>query len=435
MVFLKKIVSVSDLKVGYILQESIKTRDGKDLVTKGSVLTESIIERLRNWYAKDDCMISVDDDNIDNVDNSDSIDDDVMEFDAAKFKEVQDKTIRCLEDVFSCEEEASEVALNTLKPYALSMSANLKGLADIPKKVLKEQHVSTKAGHCFRVAEMVVVLTNLYNNNLPKDKKISLETVCMAALLHEYGKKFEDDVVTLSRLKRRAASVFKKKFNDFSIDSNHHTAHAYLALKDKVSDDVRLTILGRGIPAINGKNSSKKWIKGAQIIFLCDTYDTLLESVLEKDMLSPFENVISFMGQLAHNNSLDGDLYKLFLKHIPLYTDGEKVLLSSGEYAVVINRSEAFPTKPVVLTLPPDAPKLIDLSKTTNIVIRRIVQSEEETANKVSALQKSQTKNIEVSESVDTENLQEKVSELLVQEEKEKDDVPKSFVKSFFRKK
>lgn len=383
---MKKFISMDELKIGYILQESIKTADGKDLVTKGSVLTENMIERLKRWCAHSDCMFCVEGN-------------DLEEKKETK-EEVQEKTLDCLKDIYNANETELGQALEALKPCISYLYDDLKTIEDLPEDAIKIKFANDHGGHYFRVTQMAVALASLYNKEVNTSRKISLESICLASLLHDYGKRFENDEAALDKLRKDKESILKGHINSQllkgSYQSENDSIYAYIALKNKVPEDVRLTILYCKYSDPTRQPASFAAMQSAKIITMCDTYDTLLQQVVEKDMQSPFENVISYMNQLAYNGSLDKDLYQLFLKHIPIYTNGMKVLLSTGEYGVVVNRSSVFPTMPTVLTLPTSAkaPSLIDLSETTNVIIRRIVQNEDMVSAKVDALQQDQLKDI-----------------------------------------
>ncbi len=395
---MKRNILISDLKVGYILEEDVKTKDNKILIKKGSVLTENLIFRLKQWSAKEDCMLIVDDGS-ENLKNKD---------------ELQEKVSSSLENVFNASPENLSSAISDLTSYLSHIYDDLKTIEDIPEDAIKIRYAQSNGGHYFRMATMACALASLYNRELAENdqQKISLQSVALASLLHDYGKRFRNDLSSLSKLKIEKSdyesdkmlnvpyrdthhSIYSNlKLRDMingPYDEKYHNAYAYVALKDKVPEDVRAIIYYSNLTKESFQNRKYNTIvQAANIIAICDFYDSLLESVIKEDMSIPFENVISYMNQLVHNNVLDVRLFKLFLSHIPIYPVGLKVLLSNDQYAVVVKKSSSFPTKPVVLTLPPSNPQLLDLSEITNITIRRIVKEEENASLKVDSIQREQ---------------------------------------------
>jgi len=273
-------------------------------------------------------------------------------------------------------------------------------IEDLPDNITKIRFAGDRSGHYYRTARLAATLTSMYNKGVSKEQQISLPSITLAALLHDYGMRFSNDPDSLGKLKvgkfdyesqamlnapykDKHSSVYSRlKIVDVisgPYNEKYHTAYAYVALKDKVPTEVREMILySQYTKDAFSSRKHKKVIKAANIISLCEVYDNLLEYVIKSDMAAPIENVITYLGQLAHNGVLDMDVFTLFLNNISLYPVGTKVLLSDNQYAVVVRNNSGFPSKPLVLTLTPASSVLIDLSETTNITIRRIVKTDEE---------------------------------------------------------
>lgn len=386
---MKRTISIKDLKVGTILQDSIQDGNGKILFNKGFLLTEAAIERLRRWSKETGHEFYMEDGLVDSKLTQQKIESEVSSY---------------LEEIYFSKGMYLDKAIEGLEICASHLYDDLKTIEDLPADCVKINYANNKGGHYFRLTKMAIALASLYNKEVSPNRKISIESISMASLLHDYGKRFKNDVEALNRLSlddeaaRRTnikPSMLKAPYKE-----EYHSIYAYVSLKGKVAEDVRKTILCCNYmdSIIMEKTETLPYRQAANIIMLCDLYDTLLEHAVASDMNIPFENVISYMSQLAHNNVLDARLFKLFLKHVPLYPTGTKVLLSNGEYAVVIERTPEFPTKPTVLTLTPGKATLINLSETTNITIRRIVHSEEVASAKVDAIQEEQLKAVQIPE-------------------------------------
>lgn len=383
---MKKSVSIYDLKVGCELADDIKARDGQTLIVKGVVLNERHIERLRQWFANSNYEFL-----IDVPDEEDALKKDNNNI---KMEQLQTETIDFLNSVLNSTGLELNKALDSSKLNIAGICEDLKSISDLPDDVIKIMYHNNPGSHYFRVTRMAVALASIYNKNKPKDMQIPLESICLAALLHDYGKRFKNDSLGIRNLTFDRNTLSGTNINPNSIgaeyDSDMHTVYSYVAFKGKIPEDVRRMILYSNYHDFNSSISVRPDVKAANIISLCDIYDSLLEHVMKNDLSSPFENVISYMDQLAHNRSLDADTYKLFKSHFTIYPHGVKVLLSDGNQAIVVGKSDDFPTKPSVLVLGHGGTNLLDLSQTTNITIRRVLHESPEDDKKIKEIQDSQ---------------------------------------------
>lgn len=381
---MEKSILLNELTIGSIIEEDIKTDDDKILVRKGTVLTENLLERLRQWNIKFNTASSTEDKTKEVKDS----------------KEVQKKIEKSLKLIYTASLGDLDRLLSDLESNLSNIYDDLKTIEDLPDNITKIRFAGDCSGHYYRTARLAATLTSMYNKGVSKEQQISLPSITLAALLHDYGMRFSNDPDSLGKLKvgkfdyesqamlnapykDKHSSVYSRlKIVDVisgPYNEKYHTAYAYVALKDKVPTEVREMILySQYTKDAFSSRKHKKVIKAANIISLCEVYDNLLEYVIKSDMAAPIENVITYLGQLAHNGVLDMDVFTLFLNNISLYPVGTKVLLSDNQYAVVVRNNSGFPSKPLVLTLTPASSVLIDLSETTNITIRRIVKTDEE---------------------------------------------------------
>jgi len=58
---MEKSILLNELTIGSIIEEDIKTDDDKILVRKGTVLTDNLLERLRQWNIKFNTASSTED--------------------------------------------------------------------------------------------------------------------------------------------------------------------------------------------------------------------------------------------------------------------------------------------------------------------------------------------------------------------------------------
>lgn len=388
---MKKEVSVSELRVGDCIENDIKSRSGQVLVAKGTPLTEKHLERLRLWFS--DSTFIIDDSKAQTTKDYSSK--------KESMEKLQSNTIECMNRVLYASGEDLDKALQLMNYNVFNICEDLKSVSDLPDDVIKIMYHNQAGSHYFRVTRMAVALASIYNRGMSENMQISLSSICLASLLHDYGRRYKNDLQGLTDLTFNSTTLKGTTIHPISIGSTYddhlHSVYSYVALKGRVPEDVRKTILYCNYQDFNSFGSASPEVKAASIISLCTLYDQLLEQAMSQDLSSPFENVLSYMGQLAHNDELDQEIYKLFLDHIPIYPNGVKVLLSNGQQAFVVGASKGFPTKPSVQVSNNGETEIINLSEITNITIRKVLQDEEEqTSNIVSDIQSKQLQNSSV---------------------------------------
>lgn len=374
------------LTVGAIVPVDVKSGDGRYLVRCGAVLTEGLIFKLRRWLNRPD--VTLERPRIDA-----SITDEAL----------MQSTAQDLKAAFSAPLAEISGVIHHLEQDIHEMAERLEGntewtYEDDPHYY----HKSTNSEHYVRVAKLSIVLANIYNQGVTDDKKINLDHVAMAAIMQNYGKRFENDEAALRNYSLDATLVKKLDIPTnllrMPYDNDFHPVYAYVSLAEFLPKSVRTTIMLCKFRDDFGKkyDPTDPCVRAAKIINLCEIYDILLEKVISENMSVPLENVLSYMAQLAHEGTLSPDVFKFFLQHVPAFKTGCKVKLSNGETAVVVSSEPAHRTKPTVLTLPNrGTPHLIELADRTDIVIESIIH--ENTAHdKVSEFVSGQIDDIKV---------------------------------------
>ena len=385
-----KKIFVRDLKVGYVLEDDI-IHDGKILLKKGTVLTNSFLQRIRKWMSLDDCInISSDVISAENI-----------------LATTSSKLINVAHKLYNENPDKWGRSLNEIQTYINEVSENVK-IPGHEKLCYNFQDFSSKneeinARHLFRTAKLSIALANVYNTTLAIDsEKIDLEEIGLAALLCSYGKSFESREADIKNLKRD--EIFDKlnlpyNFLNKPFLKGMHSLYAYLALKDIVSEKCRRMILLSGLhnSFINKFDSESPAAKAAKLITLCYVYDKLLETVIMNNMTAPLENVLSSVSHWVSNGNLSKTAYYMFMDNILIYSPGTKVIITTGEYATVVGNNECFPTRPLVFTDNSlGAPRLLDLSESTTITVKSIVINKANSDSQINELEAQQMHNITV---------------------------------------
>lgn len=410
---------------GWILAEPIRNYLGQTLCPADKILDTDTIELLKKHYMKLNKPIKeitihvklqsniLTDEQKELMENIQKQNCDVPAF---INPELQIKTIEALKEAYSPSESNLKRALKVVDEC----------LDDLAQRVQTQSEFSYSLGqyknplsmtsvfeHSLRVAQFSVVLANIYNSQIStSEQRINLQSIGTAALLHDYGTCFHDEKEMKKLSLYQLGESFKKTYPNIPsdllqqpYDEKYKNVYAYAALKNFLDSPTLTTILlsgesenGKGINCLHiANNKTNSSSMAAKIIFLCNLYDSLLTRTIEAD--SSLENVSTTLEMLIANDAINKQLGNLFLNNIPLYSIGVRVLLSTGEYATVVERfTGADATKPIVQTLvnPPLRPTTIDLRNTTNITITKIIGSNELLDQKIKEITDWQLKSMEI---------------------------------------
>jgi hypothetical protein len=119
----------------------------------------------------------------------------------------------------------------------------------------------------------------------------------------------------------------------------------------------------------------------AQIIGLADTFDAMICPRPYHRARSPHDALRELM--IREKTSFPHPLLKALVDHLGLYPLGTEVRLSNGEVGKVSGVTRGIPLRPIVSIAPGDEggtagrPKIIDLSKTSEVHIVEVVRTKE----------------------------------------------------------
>lgn len=162
-----------------------------------------------------------------------------------------------------------------------------------------------------------------------------------------------------------------------------HTINGYRILSqwDDIPDSVALSALqhherydGSGYPLAIRGNEIHEY---AQIISIADLYDALVSERHHRKPFPPGDAVEFLLGSGDRQFSLP--LVRLFVRHISIYPVGSKVLLSSGQTAIIASVDSAFVQRPIVRIIqepdgtPVTLPYEIDLKARLELVVTDLV--------------------------------------------------------------
>lgn len=406
---------------GFILSETIYNHDGTSLFAEGRLLDSTTVQLLKNYFRRAECRVK---DVFIPVNYK-------LELELKLKKEqnhdisgnvsqkLKNNTLEALFKTYTAPEESLAENITVIGNCVAEIARYIEKNQDLSYSLGQYKTSSNVFNHSLRVAQFSVALANIYNKKLgQKEEKIDLKSIGTAALLHDFGIRYQDK----KEMEKLSSKHLSDTFFDFyptipstvleqPYEEKYKNVYTYTALGRFLDSTTKTMILlsGEGENEranIVSKETKKDAISTAsKIIYLCNLYDSLLYNTIQADI--NLENVSSLVAQLVENKVVDKELGNLLLNEIPLYSTGVRVLLSTGEYATVIESfrgNEA--AKPIVKTMvnPPFQPRKIDLRETTTTTILKIIASDEKLSDKVEKITSEQIRSINMG-TKQTENL------------------------------
>ena len=189
----------------------------------------------------------------------------------------------------------------------------------------------------------VAIISSLIGKELNYSKS-EVKALCNAGLLHDIGKLFIDDSII-----EKPGKLTDEEFEQIKMHPIY--GEKILELHNNLSDDVVRAIIqhhekvdGSGYPF---------GLKGNQItvfakcLMVADVYDAL---VTKRPYHQPFLPAKALDMIQNSNGHFDLEFIDAFTKAVTLYPVGEKVMLSSNEWATVAENRSEYPTMPTVVT-------------------------------------------------------------------------------------
>lgn len=389
--------NIDELITGLILEEPIYTDDSILILKKGTQLNEKMIQRLKilknqGKFGKFD-KVDIVSSQIENMIDIEEEDEAKRETVSFKLRYNTEESLKAflqnpsIENIQNIKRNSKEIvkAIESENQFKYDLESYMKE---------KDIHA-----HSVRVACFSVALAKIYNANLRKmypnieeDDLINLEHIAIAALLHDIGVICKDDK-KLSKIKRIPnADMLEKHFPGIydtpldTYDKRYSAVYSYCLVGDinEISYQSKFMILLSNEPEsekgclkvpFQYNTQRKSYIYGAKIIRICNLYDRTVKNTIDQN--NSLEEIATLLAYYAKNGLINSEIEQLLINNLPLYPVGTKLILSSGEYATVIQSFVGTydSYKPKVRTIPFPG-RMIDLRDTTNITVKSISSKE-----------------------------------------------------------
>lgn len=348
-----RLVKVDQLTGSEILARSIMTSDYKEILAEGTLLKLAYIPRLEEIGIKE---VFVKDNELD-AQTKLILKEEVNKKCKDKVKEIISKHMyNKSQDMTEIADAADRIITNVVSDDNVAQQ-----IYDIRERSadLYEHSISTCT-----IATLVAI-----KMNIDDDLKHDLGIGC---LLHDLGLRY----VTIDYIDKDMTQVDPAVKEEYT----KHPIYGYSAIKhekwlSKVSKEIILmhheTIDGQGYPIHTPELAITTRIAAA-----CDFFDESICGIghERKRVHEAVEYLKAFKGV-----KFDAEVVDSLLDFIAVYPSGNKVIINTGEMAVVIRQNKGFPERPVLQLIADRNGKVIegvlvrDLLEYTNIFIENVI--------------------------------------------------------------
>lgn len=364
-----RLVPIECIRENSLLGKDIYTSDGRCLLKAGVVLTDVILNRIRELQIFSLYII----DEYSSYEIEDIIKPELRQKSIAVIKETF-SDIERIASVHNFEKRNINQYTKREKKYFKSINKIAEELLDnvLSNKNVLLSLVDIKSmdnytySHCVNVAVISIVLGISLNLS-----KRQLTHLCIGALIHDIGKSFIP-----SEILQKPSEL---TLEEFEIIKNHpRRGYDFLGNFLDLSSHIKLVVLqhherfdGLGYPnAISGDAISYL----SRIVTIADVYDALTSDRPYKRSMCPsdaLEYLMSNAGTL-----FDYDMINVFCKVVIPFPQGTIVSLSNGDVGIVEETLPNFPLRPIVKIVKSDRKNKvgskINLIDTLSVVISKV---------------------------------------------------------------
>lgn len=355
---------------GMVLAEDVLDKNGRLLVSRDSMVSKAIVDKLRQFSNKREIYIKVEKNNIEiktvvELENGEKIELDSQEimFDYSeerleikeKFQDMHDSIKKSFSEM-NKNNNSVEIKRDIEKTVE-DIQNNLTVNTELLNEILDIKEVDE---YLYNHSLNVAVISNLIGKWLGL-KEEDLNILILAGLVHDIGKMKVDQSVLNKPGKLTDGEFFEMK---------KHPAYSHKMLveigytNNKILKAVTLHHEkedGSGYPL--GIQGDRIPIH-AKILAIADIFDAMTSNRVYKKRVSPFKVLEMFQNQTF--GKLDYKIIMTFIKKFSEYYVGSEVILSNNEKARIVSLNTFELTKPLLITA---TGEFIDISKNRNIQI------------------------------------------------------------------
>ena len=323
------------------MAEDVFTHNGQFLVSKNTIITDSIRDKLRRFdiyevCIKEDTNVSFDLNNI-----------------------VYKKSISYLNShlkkiFFGCNSSRDSEMKNFCSSFGDDLLSDETVIKTLKMLISLEDDTFNHSIKCF-----CITLIYAFEASFPLEFKKDL---AIGALLHDIGK-----VEIPYGILGKEHSITDLEYEKIQ----QHTFNGYNILKQRGFSEAVCRIALEHHERYNGSGYPRQLINehislGARIVSSIDVFIALTSSRPHRKQYSLKEVYEYFLG--TSNHLFDADVVKSLFKNKTIYQNGRMVILNTGESGIIQSQSHINPLRPMVLIMfdskrqPVTKPYVVDLS-------------------------------------------------------------------------
>lgn len=354
MVYKKKLLTINELQVGMVSASNI-TSNGKVLLADGVIITDSILNKLKNIYIIHYVEVY--------TENSDTVE--TLSFKEKTVKEIEISLTEFslnLQAIFNVMSKLDAYDIEEIKAFSKKIQEEFKSVGSIIRNII---FYGSGDDCIYRHSINVTAISFILGKWIGlKEKELDLLTY--SAVLHDFGKTKLDKFLI--------AQKNKMDCKDNEATKTHPVlGYKFIKKIPNIDSNISYSVLmhheradGSGYPLhITGDKINKY----AKIIAIADLFDEVSSNRYSEKIKGPFDALKVIQDQSL--TKLDTNFCNIFLNHIVNYYLGENVLLNDNRSCKVVQIQMNNLTKPLLL----NDSVFLDLTKEKNLFVEKLVVS------------------------------------------------------------
>lgn len=316
--------NINRIMGGEVLATPVMTNQYQILLSEGTVLQKEYIDKIRELGITEVCIWE-------EGEKEKSKEINVVRKEA--LNKLTDKIKKILErHIYQENQELRE----------LNNAAEMIVEAILKEEKVVEQIIETKnkSADIYEHSVSCCALSTILGLKLGMSQEM-LNAIGTGCLLHDIGLRFMSvkyEDTELEEMSEKDRSEYKK-----------HSVYGYSSLeKESWLNDISKNIILLHHERMDGSGypfKSRVVSDAIGIMSVCDTFDEMISGIGYRPLktYSAVEYLKSFK-----NTKFNGKIIDEFLKIITLYSTGSRLLLNTGETAVVVGQNKGFPERPII---------------------------------------------------------------------------------------
>lgn len=351
-----RVIQTESLKAGDIIGKSIYSDSGNLLLGKGIVLTDSLIQKIRDNQI---FCLYIDDELSEGIEPKGIIDDETMVQSIKSIKETMGSLLKTSNKT----NLAGRIPIKQYFAVENIVNDLMRSLEDNKDTLYTVTELMGTDMYTYKHSVNVAVLSILVAKSLGYGNE-AVKNIAMGGLLHDVGKiKVQIDLIN------KKGSLTDEEFEEMK----NHPEYGYQMVKDdRVLSSISKNIIRSHHEKLDGSgylmqlkhNEIPEYVS---IVTICDMYDAMTTDRSYRKRMPIYEALEILMCESIER--VDPKLYHALVENICLYPVGTSVMLSDGQTCLVIAYRKEYPTRPKLKTLDPPYTVIdLDLERTLFII-------------------------------------------------------------------